>query len=140
MSDPLVNYFENQAGSGISGFQGVRFQKGHNIFGRAFKFIFPVLKYLGKQFLNTGINVASDVLEHDKPIKESIKTRAKQGIKDTAMDGLEMLRQVQKGKGTNRKKASKSTTKKAVKRKKVVKTKRKKKQAKKTLHDKLFNG
>jgi hypothetical protein len=150
MSDELCKYYENQAGSGFSGYQGVRFQKGHNIFGRALKFFLPVLKFFGKHLLEKGISVASDVLEHDKPLKESIIKRGKEGLKNASMDGLELLRQAQIGKGRKIKKTSKKR--KPVKRKRVVfilpkvrkrtagrrKTKRRKKS--KSLQAKIFNN
>lgn len=150
MSDSLAKYYENQAGSGISGFQGIRFQKGHNIFGRALKFIFPVLKLLGKQVLNKGISVAEDVIEHNKPFKESLIKRGKEGIKDLGMDGLELLRQVQQGKGYTRRQRAfrklpncyiKQISKRKKKSKKRVKVSKKKRTKKfKNLHAKIFNG
>lgn len=149
MSDSIIKYYENQAGSGISGFQGIRFQKGHNIFGRAFKFIFPVLKLLGKHVLNKGISVASDVFEHDKPFKESLINRGKEGIKDLGMDGLELLRQLQQGKGYKRKrraqrKTATSKKTKCPKKKRTIKVKfpakKRRKKKSKSLHDKIFNG
>jgi hypothetical protein len=112
MSEALIKYFENQAGTGISGFQGVRFQKGHNIFARAFKFLvpklIPALKFLGKHALQSGISAATDIIQDKKPVKESIISRGKEGLKTAGMDGLELIRQMQLGKGRKRKRTSKA--------------------------------
>jgi len=46
-SNPYINYYVNQAGSGIGGFQGVRFQRGQGWFGNLFKnAILPLLNIL----------------------------------------------------------------------------------------------
>jgi len=56
----------NQAGNGISGFSGVRYQKGHGFFGRLINnAVLPLIKFLGKNFLNAGAKVANDLVDSD---------------------------------------------------------------------------
>jgi hypothetical protein len=124
MHNPYLQYYKNQAGSGISGFDGVRYQRGHGLFGRDIgKIFFPVLKFLGRHLLNTGINFASDVIENDLPIKEAFINRGRAGVKDIASEGLEIARKYQRGGRRRRaniqpKKRTKSIKRRAPKRKK----------------------
>lgn len=71
--NPYLNYYITQAGSGIPGFSGVRFQRGRGIFGKLFtSSLLPLLKTLGGHVLSAGTNVARDYLKGDS-IKESAK-------------------------------------------------------------------
>jgi len=69
MTNPFIEYYKNQAGSGFSPlvFQGYQYQRGHG-FGSAFKSLFnnvlkPLGQYLGKQLFSTGVSVGSDLLQ-----------------------------------------------------------------------------
>lgn len=81
-----------QAGSGIGGFSGNRYQKGDGFFGRfvsgsILPLIKKVLPYLGRQALATGSDVLNDVAEGQK-LGESIKKRLRETgdkINTTAM-------------------------------------------------------
>lgn len=80
----MDEYYERQAGSGIGGFSGIRYQKGDGFFGRLVSgAILPILKkvlpFLGKTALKTGINIAGDLADGND-FKESFKRR----FKDTA--------------------------------------------------------
>jgi hypothetical protein len=99
----FTDYYVNQAGSGLSGFEGVRYQRGHGFFGRFFKSaIIPMLKFLGKRALSTGADLATDVLE-GKPIKESAKARGIEAMKGVTSAGIKRAREfVQTGKGRKR--------------------------------------
>jgi hypothetical protein len=73
-----------QQGRGIPYFTGPVYQRGHGIgslFRGLFRFAMPLLKQgaktLGRQALQTGIQVAGDVLE-DRPLKESLRARVKE--------------------------------------------------------------
>lgn len=79
MDDFYTRYYMNQAGAGLTVYQGPRFQHGHgfgSFFGRMFRSIAPVilpgLKSAGKQLLKAGVNVASDALQGQN-IGESVK-------------------------------------------------------------------
>ena len=85
-SNPYITYYVNQAGSGIGGFQGARFQRGQGFFGNVFKSaILPLLRYFGKQALTTGVDVAKDALSGEN-ILDSIKTRGKRTMRNMASD------------------------------------------------------
>ena len=73
------NYYINQAGGYIPVFQGKTIQNGSGIggvFSRIFKGIAPMIKQgaktVGKQLLNTGVNITHDVLNGDS-FKDSSK-------------------------------------------------------------------
>jgi hypothetical protein len=107
-SNPYKNYYSNQAGSGIGGFQGVQFQRGAGFFGNVFKnAIFPLLKYFGKQAINTGAKVAEDAISGQN-VLESMKARGKLASRGIAADAAErMTKYAQTGTGRRRKKRSK---------------------------------
>ena len=119
-SNPYINYYTNQAGSGISGFQGARFQKGHGFFGNVFKgAILPLLKYLGPKAVGLGAEVAKDALSGEN-VLESIKSRGKRTARNIASDLSDRAEKfAQTGRGRKRRR---TTTTKRLK-KKIVKTK-----------------
>ena len=108
--NPYTDYYVNQAGSGLRGFSGARYQRGHGWFSRIFSStLLPALKFLGKKGLETGIGVADDVLA-GKNLKESVKRRAVESGKELARKGLDRGKTyLQTGKGTCRKKSKKKT-------------------------------
>ena len=113
------SFYKSQAGQGFSDievFRGTPYQRGYG-FGSLFKrFALPVFKFIGKHALKTGINVGQDVLEK-KNLKQSIKDRGKEGLRNAAQDSLNRAGQylTQRGTGLKRKKLYK---KKPAKRKK----------------------
>ena len=78
MSNPYSNYYNNQAGSGLSGFQGVRYQRGHGFFGRMFSglgnFVKELAPGLFKRALPSAIGLAQDVLAGEN-VGKSTKRR-----------------------------------------------------------------
>ena len=64
------DYYIHQAGKGYPVFAGRRYQRGHgfgSIFGGLFKAAMPLLKRgaktLGREALQTGLNIAGDVVQ-----------------------------------------------------------------------------
>ena len=56
----LENYYTNQAGNGLTGFSGVKYQKGFGFFGRLLSgAVIPFLRFLGKSAFNTGANIGN---------------------------------------------------------------------------------
>jgi hypothetical protein len=106
-SNPYKNYYSNQAGSGIGGFQGVQFQRGAGFFGNVFKnAILPLLKYMGKQAINTGAMVAEDALSGQN-VLESMKARGKMSARNIASDAAKRMDKfAQTGTGRKRKNRS----------------------------------
>ena len=85
------NYYINQSGSGVSGFQGQRFQSvqvGQG-FGSVLKSLFlPILKYLGPKLLTTGVEVAKDAISGERFVP-SLKRRGKETAQLIAEDAAE---------------------------------------------------
>ena len=137
--NPYINYYKQQAGNGLVGFEGVRYQKGHGFFGRLISsFAKPLLGYLGKKALGVGKDLAGDILQ-GKNIKESGKRRLKQGLKAVGEDALSYGKRKldQVGTGAKRTRITKKKPKKPIKRppkpkgrllKQVLKPKRKQRQ------------
>jgi hypothetical protein len=98
------SYYCNQAGNGLPVFHGVRYQRGHGFFGRMFqRFGMPLLKYIGKQALQTGVNIGSDVLE-GKTVRDSTRQNLVSTGRTVAKDAVERARKyVQTGEGRKRK-------------------------------------
>ena len=85
--NPYTSYYVNQAGTGLGSFEGLRYQRGRGFIGSVLKnAALPLLKYLGRQILSTGVGVASDVLDRGEPLKEAIKSRAKNKLKEVVGD------------------------------------------------------
>jgi len=125
ISNPFNEYYVNQAGSGIAGYSGVKFQKGYGFFGRLLSTIgLPILKYLGKSALKTGIGVGSDLSGEN--IKDSVKKRLKSTGFDIVEDAAEKIKSYrQQGSGRRRRRMGKrrQTKKKAANKKRSGKKK-----------------
>ena len=130
MNNPYLEYYREQAGSGLSGFQGVKFQRGHGFFGRILsKAIYPLMRFLGKTALSTGADIASDVINDDVNWKDSIKNRLKETGKNIANEGISKVRSFAQ-KGSGKKKRNSKSRKKPLKSKLIKKKKRTKKSIK----------
>jgi hypothetical protein len=74
-SNPYIPYYVKQVGSGISHYQGVKFQHGKGFFGNLWKSaLLPFLKYAGREGARASLGVAEDALA-GKNMKQSAKTR-----------------------------------------------------------------
>lgn len=120
----------NQAGSGIAGFQGVRYQHGSGFMGRMISgTIMPVLKkilpFLGKTALNTGSNILQD-FENGEKISDSAKKRLKETKELIKMKAADKFKQLTGGARRRRKKSTKNKrrTRKPNPRKRRAKSKR----------------
>lgn len=77
------DYYKNQAGSGLSGFHGSRYQHGSglgSLFSGVLRAAAPLLKRgaiaLGKHALKTGVNLASNYLNQPQtPINRRAKRK-----------------------------------------------------------------
>jgi hypothetical protein len=122
--NPYLNYYSNQAGNGLSGFDGIRFQNGNGFFSNIFKStLLPVLKYLGRNIATTGINVASDAIGGEN-VLNSLKSRSKQQAKVIADDASKRLTHfAQTGSGEKRRFKRKRVIKKLKNKKKIKRSK-----------------
>ena len=108
MTNPYLNYYNNQAGYGISGFQGVRYQRGHGFFGRLFSGIGNFVKDLApglfKRALPSAIGLAQDVLAGEN-VGQSAKKRLIEAGKNVADETIDKIKsKIQGGSGIPRKK------------------------------------
>lgn len=124
----LTKYYVNQAGSGLSTFQGRRFQHGSGFLSFLKSAGLPLLKYLGKQALSATHNILGDVIDGD-PVKQAFKERSKDKLREIAGDISKRTGSFeQTGRGYNKKRKSKS---KANKKKSTKRRKTKPKSARK---------
>ena len=106
MSNPYIEYYTQQAGTGLSAFQGVRYQRGHGFFGRLFSGIGNFVKGLApnlfKKTLPTAIGFAQDVIEGQN-VGQSAKNRLIQAGKVAANETLDHIKtKIQGGSGIPR--------------------------------------
>lgn len=108
-----MSYYYNQHGAGnaLSGgigriYVGAPYQRGSGIgsfLGGVFRFVLPMLKRgakaVGKEFLQTGMNIASDVGELRKPFKEAFKTRVRQSTENLQQKARDNLEKFMSGEG-----------------------------------------
>ena len=111
LQNEINEYYRNQAGSGLAGFQGYQYQRGHGFFSTIFQSILkPLGLYLGKQALATGIGVGSDILQGQN-FKESLKKNAKITSNNMLNDGIaraQKFAQTGSGKTKRRRRAPKN--------------------------------
>ena len=112
-------YYQSQAGSGLSNiriYKGFPYQRGYGIGTVMKRFGIPLLEFLGKHLLSTGMSIGSDILAK-KNIRDSVRQRLKDGSKSAVKDGLSKLSTLVDQAGSGRK---------VYKRRKITKTKIKK--------------
>ena len=90
----LQDYYRQQLGGGLPYFVGSKIQqRGHGIgsfFANLFRNAIPLIKrglgLVGKTALNTGLDVATDVIRQGKSLRESAEQRLPEGIKRLQTD------------------------------------------------------
>src|SRR5277367_1284114 len=112
--NPYASYYVNQVGSGLPGFQGIRYQRGHGFFGRLFSSVVPLLKQvlpaLGKRILPSAVGLAQDIIAGEN-VKQSTLSRLKEAGTNVADEGLDILKSKLSGQSrrrVNRKRRAKS--------------------------------
>jgi hypothetical protein len=135
MDNPYMSYYIEQAGSGISGYSGSRYQHGNGFLGKIFKRLKPALKYFGREGIKTASSIGRDLLNGENFI-ESVKANLVNTGRNIMTDAIGKAEDYvkQNGNGLKRKRVYK----KPVKRRKVVKKKARKtiKRPKRTLKKK----
>ena len=97
-------YYQSQAGSGLSDiriFKGFPYQRGYGIGAFVRLLGVPLLHFLGRPLLSTGMSIRSDMIAK-KNIKESVKQRLKEGGKSAAQEGLSKLSSLVEQAGSGR--------------------------------------
>jgi len=112
-----LQYYSNQQGGLIIGFKGNRYQRGAgigNILKGLFRMVLPLAKtagkVIGKQALESGTDLLSDILKGDT-VKSSLKRHGRQAVGKLVDKGAKRLvRKIQTGQGlgVRRSKARKS--------------------------------
>ena len=130
MASQYDEYYVNQAGSGLTAYHGLQYQRGHGFFGTLFSSIIkPLGKYLGKQALNTGVKLGSDFLSGEN-FKDSFKKNIKltgEKILDDGYSRAKKFAQSGKGRKRRRRRKPKKVDKSIIKVKKSNKKRRKRK-------------
>jgi hypothetical protein len=115
MSNPYINYYAVQSGSGLPSFEGIRYQRGKGWFSNLFLPIMrQILPVLGRSVLPSGIGLAEDLLAGQN-VKDSAKSRLKEVGKSLASNTMDFIQsKIQSGsgrKGKRRKRLSIKKTK-----------------------------
>lgn len=121
-------YFNSQVGRGvndISIFRGRPYQRGYGI-GSVFKrYGVPLLEFLGRHLLSTGVALGNDMIDK-KPFVESLRRRGGESIKRIGLETTDSLaRAVQKSEQTGggklyKRKRSQSKRAKVIRRKRDI--------------------
>lgn len=140
--NPYSSYYSNQVGSGLGGFQGLRYQKGHGFFGKLFgntilPFFKQLLPSLVKRLLPSGIGLAQDIFSGEN-VGQSAKKRLREVGENVADETLNVLKsRFQKGGKRKRRHTTsrrRKTNKNIIKLKKSRKAYKKKRKRRKTLN------
>ena len=107
--NPYTSYYENQVGSGLPGFQGIRYQRGHGFFGRLFSntllpFVKQLLPGIGKRALPSVAGFAQDILSGENVGKSALKRLKTLGSDVTDETLSQLSSKFQKGSGRRRRK------------------------------------
>lgn len=101
-------------GRGLPYFAGPVYQRGHglgSLFRGLFRFAMPFIKQgastIGRQALQTGIQVAGDVLDR-KPIQESLRSRVREAGDVLKLKAANKVNQLLTGSGKRRARKRKS--------------------------------
>lgn len=136
MSNPYVDFYVEQAGTGLSHFTGTRFQRGRGVGAQIGSFlrtmVWPGLKklggYLKKKAVVTGGNIALDVLT-GKPPADIIEKHGKDVLHQIVDDSVNKIKEKMNQRGTGRRRRRRRTNKSKYKGllfgKKIIKRKRK---------------
>lgn len=103
----LDKLFSNQAGTGISPFQGKRYQTGFGWWGKILKHLKPAMHYIQRKGFDTLTNIGKDFLNGENIIDSGRKQlfNTAQGVLNDATESLENLKKKQKGSGRGKKDA-----------------------------------
>ena len=121
-----AEYYAQQAGSGLSGFSGIR-QNGRGIWGTIWRRVaWPLLKRAGKQAIQTGLDIGRDAV-NGGDFKQMAKTRLKDAGGNMVDEAASFAKRLIQGGEGRRKRKGRSVSRVPTKRrrKQVVKRKRK---------------
>ena len=127
MENPYCDYYNKQAGSGISVYAGHKYQTGGGFFGKILKQLKPALKYISRKGFDTMANIGSDFFNGENIIesgKKNLLNTAKDVLTD-ARTSLDEYKKKQTGGSRRKRSASRSKSRaRSVSRKKKKTTKK----------------
>ena len=96
-------YFNSQVGRGLNDitvFQGRPYQRGYGIGSILKRVGIPLMKFLGRHLLTSGVALGNDLLSN-RPIRDSIRERSGEVLKRIGEEGGEKLSKLleQRGRG-----------------------------------------
>lgn len=105
------NYYNAQIGGGNGigrVYTGAHYQRGHGGIGSwlsgLFRYVLPVFKdgakAVGREVLNTGINVLSDVAMRNTPVRQSLRNRTRESVRNLERRAVNKIDSVMEGAGT----------------------------------------
>lgn len=134
MSNPYIEFYSRQAGSGLPGFKGYYTQRGRGFFGRLFSWALPFIKEIfpvvSKELVTGAVDIGKDLLSG-----ENLKMAAKKRTRETGSRLLQKASEKLQSGGRRRRKKRRTirlklaqtvpyrSRKKAIKRKKTKKRK-----------------
>ena len=140
MDNPYIQYYSNQAGSGITGYSGSRYHVGRGFFGKILKNLKPALKYIGKQGWDAFNSLRSDIANgstFEDAGKNALLKTTQNVLSDANIKLEQYKKRKQTGGGLKRRKKSK-TTRRVIKKPKRKVYKRKKPKSKKKKIKKVY--
>ena len=104
-------YYADRCGNGMNVFQGTRGQRGHglgSVLSGLFRSALSMITNFGKQALQTGLNVATDVVEGTS-FRDSLRKRVPDGIRGFQAEQFGQSGSGKRGRRTQLKKPAKRT-------------------------------
>jgi hypothetical protein len=139
--NPYTNYYVNQAGSGLPGFQGIRYQRGDGFWSNSllpfFKSLLPAIGKIGQKALPSAVGLASDIISGEN-VKRSALSRFKEAGRNVLDETGEQIKLRFQGGSGRKRKRSLFKTNKNTKKRKIKRIKRKSKRSKKSKKSKNF--
>jgi len=109
MINPYTEYYINQAGTGLTAFEGIQYQRGHGFFGDFWSnYLKPLGKYLGKKALGTVANIGTEIIDGENVV-QTLKSNLKKAGREVYDDGVERTKKfIQTGKGRRKRRIKKT--------------------------------
>ena len=124
MDNPYIDYYMNQAGTGIASYAGHRYQAGNGIFGKIFKKLKPALKYVANKGWEAFNGVGNDVLSGNT-IKEAGTKQLLRTADSILADVKTKINNAKQQKGMGRKRKRRQSVKTLTKKIKSARTSKK---------------
>jgi hypothetical protein len=109
MTNPYINYYLQQSGSGISHFRSVRSQRGEGFFSKILQSaIIPLMRFAGKDLMKATLGVAEDAMG-GKDLKQSAKRRFTEAGRELGSEAIKRAKKMVSQDGAGRPKKAPAT-------------------------------